>query len=74
MLRMKMKKNLSIFIFSLVVLVSTALQGCYAFLQADRLIYAGTIAKKQLPVISVDTISVEYSNQVDNHTIDFITK
>lgn len=43
------------------------LSSCYAFLQADRLIYAGTIAKKQLPIISVDSVQVVYSNDLENN-------
>lgn len=43
------------------------LSSCYAFLQADRLIYAGTIAKKQLPFISVDSVQVVYSNDLENN-------
>lgn len=42
------------------------LTSCYAFLQADRLIYAGTIAKKTATAIQIDTVSVEVQNDVEN--------
>lgn len=46
------------------------LTSCYAFLQADRLIYAGTIAKKTATAIQVDTLSVEVQNDVENKVIN----
>lgn len=42
------------------------LTSCYAFLQADRLIYAGTIAKKTASAIQIDTLSVEVQNDIEN--------
>lgn len=42
------------------------LTSCYAFLQADRLIYAGTIAKKTATAIQIDTVSVDVQNDVEN--------
>ena len=42
------------------------LTSCYAFLQADRLIYAGTIGKKTASAIQIDTISVEVQNDIEN--------
>ena len=42
------------------------LTSCYAFLQADRLIYAGTLAKKTASAIQIDTISVEVQNDIEN--------
>lgn len=46
------------------------LTSCYAFLQADRLVYAGTIAKKTASIIQVDTISVEVQNDIENKVIN----
>lgn len=42
------------------------LTSCYAFLQADRLIYAGTLAKKTASAIQIDTLSVEVENDIEN--------
>ena len=42
------------------------LTSCYAFLQADRLIYAGTLAKKTASAIQIDTLSVEVQNDIEN--------
>lgn len=46
------------------------LTSCYAFLQADRLVYAGTIAKKTASAIQVDTISVEVQNDIENKVVN----
>ena len=46
------------------------LTSCYAFLQADRLIYAGTIAKKTASAIQIDTISVEVQNDIENKVVN----
>lgn len=46
------------------------LTSCYAFLQADRLVYAGTIAKKTASAIQVDTLSVEVHNDIENKVIN----
>lgn len=45
------------------------LTSCYAFLQADRLVYAGTVAKKTVSAIQIDTISVEVKNETENNVI-----
>ena len=45
------------------------LTSCYAFLQADRLVYAGTVAKKTVSAIQIDTISVEVQNETENNVI-----
>lgn len=42
------------------------LTSCYAFLQADRLIYAGTLGKKTASAIQIDTLSVEVQNDIEN--------
>lgn len=42
-----------IHLFFLVVL-SICLSGCYAFLRADKIVYAGTVAKKPVEIV-VDT-------------------
>lgn len=46
------------------------LTSCYAFLQADRLVYAGTVAKKTASAIKIDTISVEVQNDIENKVIN----
>ena len=46
------------------------LTSCYAFLQADRLIYAGTIAKKTASAIQIDTVSVEVQNDIENKVVN----
>lgn len=37
-------------------LFSCCLESCYAFLQADKLIYAGTVAKRPV-TITVDSLN-----------------
>lgn len=46
------------------------LTSCYAFLQADRLVYAGTLAKKTASAIQIDTISVEVQSDIENKVIN----
>lgn len=45
------------------------LTSCYAFLQADRLIYAGTVAKKTASAIQIDTVTVEVKNDTETNVI-----
>lgn len=45
------------------------LTSCYAFLQADRLVYAGTIAKKTASAIQIDTVTVEVQNETETNVI-----
>lgn len=45
------------------------LASCYAFLQADRLIYAGTVAKKTASAIQIDTVTVEVQNETETNVI-----
>lgn len=45
------------------------LTSCYAFLQADRLIYAGTLAKKTASAIQIDTVTVEVQNETETNVI-----
>lgn len=40
----------------LITLFSCCLESCYAFLQADKLIYAGTVAKRPV-TITVDSLN-----------------
>lgn len=46
------------------------LTSCYAFLQADRLVYAGTLAKKTVSAIQIDTISVDVQNETETKVIN----
>lgn len=46
------------------------LTSCYAFLQADRLVYAGTLAKKTASAIQIDTLSVEVQNDIENKVVN----
>lgn len=52
------------------LVICPLLTSCYAFLQADRLVYAGTIAKKTVSAIQVDTLSVEVQNDIENKVIN----
>ena len=45
------------------------LTSCYAFLQADRLVYAGTVAKKTASAIQIDTVTVEVQNDTETNVI-----
>lgn len=45
------------------------LTSCYAFLQADRLVYAGTVAKKTASAIQIDTVTVEVQNETETNVI-----
>lgn len=45
------------------------LTSCYAFLQADRLVYAGTVAKKTASVIHIDTVTVEVQNETESNVL-----
>lgn len=45
------------------------LTSCYAFLQADRLVYAGTLAKKTVSTIQIDTVTVEVQNETETNVI-----
>ena len=45
------------------------LASCYAFLQADRLVYAGTVAKKTASAIQIDTVTVEVKNDTETNVI-----
>lgn len=45
------------------------LTSCYAFLQADRLVYAGTLAKKTASAIQIDTVTVEVQNETETNVI-----
>lgn len=46
-----------IFLFCVLLVSSFLFSGCYAFLQADKLIYAGTVGKKKSSV-TIDTTFV----------------
>lgn len=37
-----------------VLILTALLQSCYAFLRADKIVYAGTVAKKPVEIV-VDT-------------------
>lgn len=52
------------------LVICPLLTSCYAFLQADRLVYAGTMAKKTASAIQIDTISVEVQNDIENKVIN----
>lgn len=51
------------------LVICPMLTSCYAYLQADRLIYAGTLAKKTASTIQIDTISVEVQNETETNVI-----
>lgn len=45
------------------------LTSCYAFLHADRLVYAGTLGKKTASTIQIDTVKVEVQNETETKVI-----
>lgn len=51
------------------IVMCPLLTSCYAFLQADRLVYAGTVAKKTASAIQIDTVTVEVQNETETNVV-----